>query len=201
MRDTSICCLYWLPVARPQLGTWPATQACALTGNQIGELLVHRLALNSLSHTSQGQKHFKNEKQNNGTFTPVSCAPVSQLVTVEYSEEKFGNIVSVVSSLSPWDPPGLRFRNIPGRWLLLVGPVGGCEVGFPRAPVSWLQHPPILSVRPRLGGKSQCPDAPGPPYLLTDAQWARDAAFETQGVPSRSVKASKRPLQSKAWRT
>ena len=23
----------WLPLARPQLGTWPTTQACALTGN------------------------------------------------------------------------------------------------------------------------------------------------------------------------
>ena len=23
----------WLPLARPLLGTWPATQACALTGN------------------------------------------------------------------------------------------------------------------------------------------------------------------------
>ena len=23
----------WLPLARPPLGTWPETQACALTGN------------------------------------------------------------------------------------------------------------------------------------------------------------------------
>ena len=23
----------WLPLMHPQLGTWPATQACALTGN------------------------------------------------------------------------------------------------------------------------------------------------------------------------
>ena len=27
----------WLPLACPQLGTWPATQACALTGNGIGD--------------------------------------------------------------------------------------------------------------------------------------------------------------------
>ena len=39
----------WLPLARPQLETWPSTQACALTGN-----VVHRLALDPLSHTSQG---------------------------------------------------------------------------------------------------------------------------------------------------
>ena len=45
----------WLPLTRPLLGTWPATQACALMGNRIGDPLVHRLALNPLSHTSQGQ--------------------------------------------------------------------------------------------------------------------------------------------------
>ena len=36
------------------LGTWPGTQACALTGNRTGDPLVHRLVLNPLSHTSQG---------------------------------------------------------------------------------------------------------------------------------------------------
>ena len=39
----------------PQLGTWPATQACALTGYQTGDHLVHRPALNPLSYTSQGE--------------------------------------------------------------------------------------------------------------------------------------------------
>ena len=43
----------WLPVERPLLGTWPTTQACALTGKQTGAPLVHRLVLNPLSHTSQ----------------------------------------------------------------------------------------------------------------------------------------------------
>ena len=38
----------------PPLGTWPATQACALTGNQTGDPLVHKLALNLLSHTTHG---------------------------------------------------------------------------------------------------------------------------------------------------
>ena len=28
----------------PLLATWPATQACALTGNQTSDPLVHRLA-------------------------------------------------------------------------------------------------------------------------------------------------------------
>ena len=45
----------WLPLAHPPLGTWPATQACALTGNRTSDLSVCRLALNPLSHTSQGE--------------------------------------------------------------------------------------------------------------------------------------------------
>ena len=48
----------WLPLTRPLLGTWPATQACALTGNQTCDLLVYRLALSPLSHTSQGSHTF-----------------------------------------------------------------------------------------------------------------------------------------------
>ena len=43
----------WLPLLRPLLGTWPTTQACALTRNRTGDPLVHRTALNPLSHTSQ----------------------------------------------------------------------------------------------------------------------------------------------------
>ena len=39
----------------PHLGTWPTTQACALTGNQTNDPLVHRPTLNPLSHTSQGK--------------------------------------------------------------------------------------------------------------------------------------------------
>ena len=44
----------WLPLTCPTLGTWPATQACVLTGNQTGNPLGHMLGLNPLSHTSQG---------------------------------------------------------------------------------------------------------------------------------------------------
>ena len=44
----------WLPLTHPLLGTWPTTQTFALTGNQTCDLLVHRLALNPLSYTSQG---------------------------------------------------------------------------------------------------------------------------------------------------
>ena len=47
----------WLPLMCSLLGTWPTTQACALTGNRTGDPLVHRPALNPLSHTSQGYLH------------------------------------------------------------------------------------------------------------------------------------------------
>ena len=41
-----------LSLMHPQLGTWPATQACALTWNQTSDPLV-RPALSPLSHTRQ----------------------------------------------------------------------------------------------------------------------------------------------------
>ena len=45
----------WLPLMSPLLGTWPTSQACALTGNRTGEPLDRGPALNPLSHTSQGR--------------------------------------------------------------------------------------------------------------------------------------------------
>ena len=49
----------WLPITGPSLGTWPATQACALTGSQTRDPLVHRLTLNPLSQsTSQSNSSF-----------------------------------------------------------------------------------------------------------------------------------------------
>ena len=49
-RKITVC----LPLEHPLLGTWPAVQACALTGNRMGDPLVCRPALKPLSHTSQG---------------------------------------------------------------------------------------------------------------------------------------------------
>ena len=43
----------WLRLMHPLVGTWPATQACALIGNQTCDPLVCRLVLNPLNHTSQ----------------------------------------------------------------------------------------------------------------------------------------------------
>ena len=45
----------WLPPEHPLLGAWPATQACALAGNQTRDPLVHSPVLSPLSPTSQGR--------------------------------------------------------------------------------------------------------------------------------------------------
>ena len=54
-RKTSMCGIFHMP---PLTGTWPATQACALTGNWTGDPLLHSLVLNPLSHTSQGWSEY-----------------------------------------------------------------------------------------------------------------------------------------------
>ena len=58
--------IVWVPLARPLLGTWLATQVCSLTGNGALDPLVHRWALNPLSHTSQGDSWFIKEMNSTG---------------------------------------------------------------------------------------------------------------------------------------
>ena len=61
---------------RPLLGTWPAIQACALTGNRTSEPLVGRPALNPLSHTTQGYFSFLKKKYLNlMNFMPTKIFP------------------------------------------------------------------------------------------------------------------------------
>ena len=64
----------WLPLEYPPLGPQPATQACALTGNRIGDPLVLRPMLNPLSYTSQGQCM--------GTKTAFWFNPVTMLLCI-----------------------------------------------------------------------------------------------------------------------
>ena len=47
----------WLPLGRTPLGTWPATQVCALTGNRTYDPLVLRTALSPLNHTPPTAPH------------------------------------------------------------------------------------------------------------------------------------------------
>ena len=45
----------WLPLALPQWGTWPTTQACALTRNQTRGLSVYGIMPQTLSHMKSHQ--------------------------------------------------------------------------------------------------------------------------------------------------
>ena len=75
--------IHQLPLTHPQLGTWPTTQACALTGNRTSDPLVGRPALNPLNHTSQGLPFFffnrvllllgVNEQKNQAGFGQSLC--------------------------------------------------------------------------------------------------------------------------------
>ena len=53
------------------LASCSATQVCALTENQTCDLLVRRLALNPLSHTSQGQNLVLREIQIQTTLSTI----------------------------------------------------------------------------------------------------------------------------------
>ena len=62
-----------LLIAHSQPGTWPITQACAPPGNWTGEteLSVHSLAVNPLSHMSQGSPlHFNIKLKSACQFLP-----------------------------------------------------------------------------------------------------------------------------------
>ena len=87
MRERNIS--VWLPLMHSSLGTRPATQACAPTGNPTSDPLVHRLAFNPLSHTSQGLGvHFKKNYQN----WLFSCAAIL-ILTMEENKQHFWHIM------------------------------------------------------------------------------------------------------------
>ena len=74
MCERNIC---QLPLVRDPIGDRPATQACARTGNQTSDPLVHRPALNPLSHTSQGSTAIKVKRK---------TAPPEQLLVLVTSQ-------------------------------------------------------------------------------------------------------------------
>ena len=71
-----LCTPYW--------GPWPTTQACALTGNGTGDLSFGRLAVNQLSHTSQGNFFYCYSITVVPTSPPLH--PSSQLTLCSYSQ-------------------------------------------------------------------------------------------------------------------
>ena len=60
--------IVWLSLMCSLLGTWPTTQACALTGNRTSDPLVCRLTLNPLSYTSQGTENLKSSKRKGDSY-------------------------------------------------------------------------------------------------------------------------------------
>ena len=94
-RETSVCERYrdQLSLLYPQLGTWPTTQACVLTGIRAGNLSFHRPALNPLSHTNQGTccPHFY-ESSTELHWTNVMSVPLSWFYLFNQMENKLGGI-------------------------------------------------------------------------------------------------------------
>ena len=80
--------------APPTVETWPATQACALTGNRTGNPLIHRLALIPLNRTSQGSsgvfelsislKHLALQFKSQTTFPAFSLVLFPCLLSSNY---------------------------------------------------------------------------------------------------------------------
>ena len=78
----------WLPLMHPLLGTWPTTQAWALTGNQTIDPLVSRPALNLLGHTSQDLILFLNNSFINISIKIIGgegdiCLPIRGLESAQ----------------------------------------------------------------------------------------------------------------------
>ena len=83
-RETNISArdVNWLPLSHPQMGTWPTTQACALTGNRTSNFSVFRLALSPLSHTSQGKKDPSLNIQNHTVMSLIQSEAYSRTINL-----------------------------------------------------------------------------------------------------------------------
>ena len=78
----------WLPPAHSQLGTWPATQACALTGNRTSDPSVCRPVLSPLSHTNQDRQIFSVLKRFD-THIYCELSTIISLVNINHSNKNF----------------------------------------------------------------------------------------------------------------
>ena len=116
----------WLPVTQPQPGTWPATQACALIGNQTGNPLLCRPVPNPQGHTSQGYRLFlkrvflvKSEISLSSAFeqsmVPLRKSFLSELVW----EDAMSPWYTSVSFLHPrrYSVPTLLQTLFEGQWV------------------------------------------------------------------------------------
>ena len=88
----------WLPLAYPQLETWPASQARVLTGNRTGNPLVGRPALNPLSHTSWGMPFLSFSRSLKSFCVLITVCRYFQLMNLLFINSVFRPIV-VLSNL------------------------------------------------------------------------------------------------------
>ena len=119
----------WLPLARPPLGTWPTTQARALTGNRTSDPLVRRPALNPLSHTTRGRHLSLWRVKNMVLVAPENIHPQGPPPTASDPAQ------IAPSSLPPRPLPsklhGGGRRGLPGRVLREMFSVGGFSSAVP----------------------------------------------------------------------
>ena len=74
----------WEREGETSISCKPTTQACTLTGNQTNGLLIHRLALNPLSHTSQGWiQNFKWVIWGDAAWEKVMCSFVNHCIKIK----------------------------------------------------------------------------------------------------------------------
>ena len=114
----------WLPHTCPSLGTWPTTQACALTGNRTRDPLVCRYALNPLNHTSQGSCL-------NFPYTPRTGLPAFVLLPAAIINTAARRILS--KRKSNWVTAMLKIF----QWLLLSGVVKVGVLTLPYTLLDW----------------------------------------------------------------
>ena len=62
VRETSVCERHtdWFPLTCVPTRDWPATHACAVTGNRTSDHLLCGTMLNQLSYASKGQNKLSN---------------------------------------------------------------------------------------------------------------------------------------------
>ena len=106
----------WLPLKRPQLGTCPATQACALTRNQTSNFLVCRPVLSPLSHTSQGMSFNILLRASSMYILSNIYFHICQLLSSTRCDPCFPNLFSsfVYCFYGPWKRHLVKIFSLPG---------------------------------------------------------------------------------------
>ena len=110
----------WLPLTHPLLGTWPPTQACALTGNRTIDLLIRRRVLSAQA----------TELHQSGQKTKVLILPLPPTSGVATKEALFCS--------GPVFPP-VQWRGWPLSSTLLVWLFQTLSLHEPLALWTWME--------------------------------------------------------------